>query len=49
MGKIMASMSADYAANVTKIMKEQAPIVFHDFVLDEETMTSRRTDPEIRD
>jgi thymidylate synthase (FAD) len=31
------------------ILKEEAPIVFHDFVLDPETMTSRRTDPEIRD
>lgn len=34
---------------ILKIMKEQAPIVFHDFVLDEENMTAHRSDPEIRD
>jgi thymidylate synthase (FAD) len=34
---------------ILKVLKEQAPIVFHDFEPDEQTMTARRTDPEIRD
>jgi len=34
---------------ILKIMKAQAPIVFHDFVLDEEHMTATRNDPEIKD
>jgi thymidylate synthase (FAD) len=34
---------------ILKVLKEQAPIVYHDFELDEQTMTARRTDPQIRD
>jgi thymidylate synthase (FAD) len=34
---------------ILKIMKQEAPIVFHDFELNEETMTASRTDPDIRD
>jgi thymidylate synthase (FAD) len=34
---------------ILKQMKELAPIVFHDFVLDNERMVAYRNDPEIRD
>lgn len=34
---------------ILKTMKEEAPNTFHDFVLDEENMTSHQTDPEIKD
>ena len=34
---------------ILKIMKREAPIVFHDFRLDEAKLTAERTDPDIRD
>jgi len=34
---------------ILKIMKREAPIVFHDFRLDEASSTAERTDPEIKD
>jgi thymidylate synthase (FAD) len=34
---------------ILKTMKELAPIVFHDFVLDTEQMVAYRNDPEIKD
>lgn len=34
---------------ILKTMKELAPIVFHDFVLDTEQMVAHRNDPEIKD